>query len=210
MDLSSGLAIASMGTGGEIDSALGVATNHELVFVADVSAYSVHAYEIATSTRASFRIDQDTIRDAQSTCTRKTVAPSKGFQGPSCFNPHGLAWHDGRLYVADPDNAAVYIFDSLGRHVETLRGAFAVPRGLAITPSGRLLIAERTRVLMLSLDGKLLRALDVPGAVNMLGIAADLSRAFVADVQANAVFVLSLLKPNHTKGERLYKRYVER
>lgn len=187
-----------------IDSGLGVVVGGGMAFVADVSGYRVQAFDAAL-TRHIFTIDQGTLSaefKASTRCTTKAFDPQKGFQGASCFNPHGLAWRDsasgGRLYVADADNDAVLIFNDSGEHLNTIRDpeVFKMPRGVAITPRGRLLIAERTRVLVLTLRGKLLQTVNVPTAMNMLGIACDSQQVYIADVTANAIFVLSIKPPS--------------
>ena len=181
-----------------IDSALGVAPSDDYVFVADVSGYRVLVYDAALS-RHVYTIDQGAISEEvrqQTACTLKAFDSSKGYQGPSCFNPHGLAWtasFGGRLFVADADNACVLVFNRAWELVRTIRDAslFTMPRGLTITPSGRLLVAERTRLVLLTLNGRLLHALDIPNSVNMLGVSADAQQAYIADVQANKVFVVT-------------------
>ena len=145
-----------------------------------------------------------------------TVRPERtgSFQGPSCFNPHGLAWsprHGGRLFVADADNNAIIVLDATsGTHVRTVYGSaasFDTPRGVAITPTGALLVSERMRVLLLSPNGrKRLAELAIPAARNMLGISVDGHRAYVADPGAGHIFVLELREREATAvEERLSK-----
>ena len=83
---------------------------------------------------------------------------------------------------------------------------FEVPRGIAITPRGRLLVVERTRVALLTLTGRLIDHITVPGAANMLDVAVDGPRAFVTDVVANAIFVLSLPEGEGIATEHAHDR----
>lgn len=191
--------------------------------MADVTGYRVTAWE-ESLLRRIWTADQSTLRvvDGKTNkATAKALVDEPGRQcilrrsggayaGPSCFNPHGLAWsdaHGGRLFVTDPDNGAIVLFSASGEHVRTIRNpaAFTTPRGLALVSCTRLasseavsqsllVVAERDRVLMLSLNGhRLLHVLRVPGAINMLGIGLDVHRRtlYVADPGAKAVFVVA-------------------
>ena len=101
----SGAQIAS----GGIDSALGVVVggDNDIVFVADVAAYQVTAFDAALKSHL-FTITQDAIgaeTREQVGCTPKVWSQNRGFQGAGCFNPHGLAWTPAHgLFVTDADS----------------------------------------------------------------------------------------------------------
>ena len=191
-----------------IDSALGVAAGGGMIFVADVTAYRVTAFD--DKLQNNLWITGQGMMSAEFRravgCTVRQSSPGTPFQGPSCFNPHGLAWsprHGGRLFVADADNDAIVVLDAAsGVHVRTVLGSddlFRSPRGLGMTPSGRLLVAERTRVVMLSPGGRRrLARCSVPGASSMLGVGVDARhhRAYIADPGSNAIYVLALRGEN--------------
>jgi len=130
------------------------------------------------------------------------------YQGPSCFNPHGLAFsaaRGGRLWVSDPDNGALFLFDTTrdGAFVRAVKDAslFTAPRGITLLPPapsagfrGALVVAEARRVVMLSLTGqRLFHALRLVGAVNILGLSVNSARreVYAADPAAKAVFVIA-------------------
>jgi len=192
-----------------IESALGVSTSASSVFVADVTGYRVLVYDSALQARSKLVIDQGSIPadvKASFRCTERSAGGQ--YKGPSCFNPHGVAWttaYGGRLYVSDPDNGAIFSFSARGQLMRTIRdpALFGTPRGIAVWPRSSsantpsfLVVAERERILLLSLSGKQrLDALHVPGATNMLGVAVDEqgSTVYVADPAAAKVFVLTIV-----------------
>jgi DNA-binding beta-propeller fold protein YncE len=68
-------------------------------------------------------------------------AGAEQFQRPS-----GLAWHDGRLYVADAMNGRVQVFTADGRSLGVLGGeeapSFRLPYDIAVGPQGDLYVVE--------------------------------------------------------------------
>ena len=84
--------------------------------------------------------------------------------------PAGLAWHAGRLYVADSCNHRVQVFDGAGKLLQVIGGhgqapgEFRYPYDVEIR-GGNLLVLEygSQRVQELSLEGMPLRTLGRPG-----------------------------------------------
>ncbi len=84
--------------------------------------------------------------------------------------PSGLAWHDGRLYVADAINNRVLIFTDTGTFIGLLGGdaqplAFNLPYDIALGGDGALYIIEygAGRLSRVSTDGRLLGQLGRSG-----------------------------------------------
>ena len=189
-----------------IDSALGVAASDEqLAFVADVTGYAVSAHNIGPLSERVWSAGQYNISSELKRATGCTDRPAKAgtpFNGPSCFNPHGLGYsprNGGRLFVADADLGALVVLNArTGAFVKAIRDSrlFSTPRGVAVTKSNRLLVVERQRIVLLSLNGRRIisEMNHVAGAVNMLGVSVDEDdkKAYVADPGANAVFVFGL------------------
>jgi hypothetical protein len=191
-----------------VESALGVACGGGRVYVADVTGYRVIGFDEALRARR-FLIDQSSLPSSLTSslgCTPRTAGGR--YQGPSCFNPHGLAFsaaRGGRLWVSDPDNGALFLFDTTrdGAFVRAVKDAslFTAPRGITLLPPapsagfrGALVVAEARRVVMLSLTGqRLFHALRLVGAVNLLGLSVNSARreVYAADPAAKAVFVIA-------------------
>ena len=191
-----------------VESALGVACGGGRVYVADVTGYRVIGFDEALRVRR-FLIDQSSLPSSLTLslgCTPRTAGGR--YQGPSCFNPHGLAFsaaRGGRLWVSDPDNGALFLFDTTraGAFVRAVRDSslFTAPRGITLLPPapsagfrGALVVAEARRVVMLSLTGqRLFHALRLVGAVNLLGLSVNSARreVYAADPSAKVVFVIA-------------------
>lgn len=209
----------------KIDSAIGMAMGKRRVYVSDVTRYRVTTYDTDSLQRKG-QLSQRGVLDVHSlnrawrhgsSCEHKTFTLHSPYKGPSCFNPHGLAWtpgHGGRLFVADPDNHAIHVFNRDYEWVKAIdrkkMPQLDTPRGLAVDPSGRLLyVAGRKEIHILSAQGRHLSTTRVPGAQNMLNLvvgAAPSPRTrgprlyevgsprlhiYAADPTANKVFVLA-------------------
>ena len=117
--------------------------------------------------------------------------------------------HEDELFVADMLNDRVHVFALLASHVCNLQsgrarclrviggagrhpGRFKQPRCLAMH-FGRLLVAEHSRVQVLSLKGVPLQVLPVPGCMAICGPASDLhgeaAVAFALGARAEAPLV---------------------
>jgi len=125
--------------------------------------------------------------------------------GPDAFQrPSGMAWHEGRLYVADAINNRIQVFQDDGAFVGTL-GEDAGPPSLhypydvAMGPDGALYVAEygAGRVTKLALDGSVLGRFGSSGTGprelrTPWGVAADASRVLVADTGNRRIVELRL------------------
>jgi len=76
--------------------------------------------------------------------------------------PSGLAWHEGKVFVADAINNRVLVFTDAGKFIGPLGGAqlpaFNLPYDIAFAPDGNLYVIEygAGRLSRISPDGKLL------------------------------------------------------
>ena len=84
--------------------------------------------------------------------------------------PSGLAWQDGRVYVADAINNRIQVFSSEGAFLGTLAGPegpppLHFPYDIAVGPDGALYVAEygACRLSKLGLDGQVLGRYGSPG-----------------------------------------------
>jgi iron(III) transport system ATP-binding protein len=98
------------------------------------------------------------------TCGQFGTAPGS-FQ-----RPQGLAWHDGRLYIADAMNNRVQIFSDDGKFISVLGGEHPpelhFPYNAVVGPDGNLTVVEYSggRITRLTLDGTLLGRYGKPGS----------------------------------------------
>jgi DNA-binding beta-propeller fold protein YncE len=91
--------------------------------------------------------------------------------GPQDFQrPSGLAWRDGRLYVADAINNRIQVFSGDGRFVATLAGPdgpppLHFPYDIDLGPDGARYVVEygACRLTKLGLDGRVLGRYGSPG-----------------------------------------------
>mmetsp|Transcript_29889 Transcript_29889/g.72870 ORF Transcript_29889/g.72870 Transcript_29889/m.72870 type:complete len:394 (-) Transcript_29889:109-1290(-) len=196
-----------------IDSALGVAVGDGRIYVADVTAYRVTAYNNVNIDNGEilwvFNQTQINSKLKKSLrCKKKRFRRNTAYKGPSCLNPHGVAFSPvdgGRIFVSDADNNVIFKLDAnTGAIVRTIHGVrgvrdFNTPRGVAVAGMGQsssLVVAERHELLVLTLDGELRSMQKIPGAKAMLGVTSDEERenVYIADVPTNSVFVLKWAK----------------
>ena len=172
----------------KISSPLGIALAAGRLFMGDVMGASVHIFSKKSLQLEHVITMDDLPRDTKS------------------FNPHGVDVHAGKLYVADADESFVYVFSIRGDYLYRIgsRGTdplqFIHPRGIFILRGSALLVIERARLQLLSLDGSECLQLLVPpipatesGEVNMFGADYDpvTGRLFVVDTW-NRVHVLAV------------------
>lgn len=126
--------------------------------------------------------------------------------GPGQFQrPSGLAWREGRLYVADAFNNRVQVFADSGEFVEILSSgekalALQYPYDIALSSAGELFVVEYTagRVSQFDLRGRLLGRFGSTGsgtgqfATPWALTVDDESRVFVADTENRRIVRLQL------------------
>ena len=85
--------------------------------------------------------------------------------------PSGLAWHDGKLYVADSINNRVLVFSDAGQYQGLLGGperplTFKIPYDVTFAPDGNLYVIEygAGRLSKISLRGELLGQMGQTGS----------------------------------------------
>lgn len=117
---------------------------------------------------------------------------------PALRKPYGIAVDSkGAIYVADPGQALIFVFDLAGKKV-SYRGRQQVttPSGLAIDDSDRLFVADSTQhvVLCFKPDGSLEASFGRDKLVKPVGIAIDLENryVYVADADLNKIFVFDV------------------
>ncbi len=117
--------------------------------------------------------------------------------------PSGLAWRDGKVFVADAINNRILIFTDAGKYLGDLGPlTFGLPYDIALGPDGVFNIIEygAGRLSRVSLDGKLLGQLGRTGAgvgefATPWGLAVDSrERVFVADTRNRRIVRFSLPK----------------
>jgi len=126
--------------------------------------------------------------------------------GPEQFQrPSGLAWRDGRLYVADAINNRVQMFSGEGRFLGTLAGPegpppLHFPYDIALGPDGALYVVEygACRLSKLSPEGQVLGRYGSPGTgegqlYTPWGLAVDSNlRVHIADTGNRRIVELQL------------------
>jgi iron(III) transport system ATP-binding protein len=119
--------------------------------------------------------------------------------------PSGLAWRDGRLYVADAMNNRIQVFSGEGRFLGTLAGPdgpppLRFPYDIAFGPDGALYVVEydACRLTKLSPDGQVLGRYGSPGTGEGqlytpwgLAVGPDL-RVYIADAGNRRIVELQL------------------
>jgi DNA-binding beta-propeller fold protein YncE len=115
--------------------------------------------------------------------------------------PAALAYHDGRLYVADLQRQQVLVIDAgdgrliqaIGRGAGREPGQFAYPNGIWPAANGEVFVSDTSnqRIQVFDTTGRLQRVLQPAGLDNPRGIAQDArGRLHVVDSVANEVVVL--------------------
>lgn len=126
---------------------------------------------------------------------------------PGLSGPSGIAYLDGRVYVADRGRKTVEVFDISGNHENTFTSdQLNSPEGLAVDARGRLFLADGKRVFFIRTDSGILEPFDPEweqGAKVMLS-APDLNgNLLVADFDMSRIRVL-------TESAQIYSGLVPR
>ncbi|MDI3280734.1 MAG: 6-bladed beta-propeller [Bacillota bacterium] len=136
--------------------------------------------------------------------------------GPSredrLVRPYGLTVADGKLYIVDAGDPAVWRVDfqqhKMERAVDGRRVGFAMPIGVAVDARGRIFVSDsgRQSLLVFTPEGKLIQEIKGPPLQRPTGLAIDREkdRLYVADALGHAVQVLdtSTLRWAATFGRR--------
>ncbi|MFP4567035.1 MAG: hypothetical protein ACLFNX_11090 [Spirochaetaceae bacterium] len=73
------------------------------------------------------------------------ATPQGDFRG--LREPTGIAWLNGRLFVADASDGDLHVFDDSGNHLRSISGlALASPEKMTVIENGELLIADGSRL----------------------------------------------------------------
>lgn len=120
---------------------------------------------------------------------------------------------EGKVYVSDPGNALVYVYDMVNREVHMLGrdaavGLFRAPLGVTVDPQGNVYVAdgEQNSILVLDKDEKPIRAIPLKGkVVRPAGLAFDArnNHLLVADSQGHKIV---MYKPDGTWAASFGKR----
>lgn len=127
------------------------------------------------------------------------ASPARGFDRISFVDPHIYAKRAGRIvaaavsgdrvYVVDEKGSMLWIFDTDGKHVKTVKGELKSPSGVAIGPAGEVYVADtkNNRVVVFDPSGRKLRTIGGKGGSGgqlskpaAVAVAAD-GRVYVAD-----------------------------
>lgn len=127
---------------------------------------------------------------------KKTVsAGGEPFGG--LLSPTGIAAKNGRVYVADNAFNQIYLFDPNGAYLGVLTPAgLAGPESLRFLSDGRLLVADKNRVIMIDVDSAVVRELGVPGndKARLVGVGMDRNgNILAANFQASEVSIMTRL-----------------
>jgi sugar lactone lactonase YvrE len=109
---------------------------------------------------------------------------------------HGVAWHDGRIYVCDPGLPHVVVIDLAKKEMRLLDperpAMFKKPLEIAIAPDGWKYITDTAhrKVIVYDSEDRYRKAFGDPDSWRPVGIAADADRLYVSDAANHAVVVL--------------------
>ena len=132
------------------------------------------------------------------------LAPTSGFrrfvvgneEEKRIVRAHGLAWHQGRLYVCDAGLPHVLVFDFNRKEMRLLApdqpGMFKKCVDIAIAPDGTKYVTdtEHRRVIVFDEKDAYRGAFGNPEAWKPVGIAVASDRLYVTDVQNHQIVVL--------------------
>jgi DNA-binding beta-propeller fold protein YncE len=127
---------------------------------------------------------------------KKTVSAS-GEPFGGLLSPTGIAAKNGRVYVADNTSSQIYQFDPNGAYLGVLIGAGLMgPESLRFLSDGRLLVADKNRVVMIDVDSAVIRELGAPGNDKVRLVDADMDRngnILAVNFQASEVSIMTRL-----------------
>lgn len=109
---------------------------------------------------------------------------------------HGVAWHDGKLYVCDPGSPHVAVFDLRRKEMrpldETNPRRFRKPIEIAIAPDGWKYITDTVlrKVVVYGPDDRFRALFGDPEAWRPVGIAVHGDRLYVTDAENHQLVVL--------------------
>ncbi|XP_070537495.1 tripartite motif-containing protein 2-like [Ptychodera flava] len=106
-------------------------------------------------------------------------------------DPTGVAMHHGKLYVTDPRNKRVVVFNSLLEYEEKIELPFS-PYDIAFDSSGSLVMSDQVgnAIYTCDVDGEVLSKIKSSQLKNVCGVAVDRhDNVLVADSASNCIFV---------------------
>ena len=107
--------------------------------------------------------------------------------------PAGLAFHAGRLYVADARRAEILVYDESGNYLGAhARGGLSGPEALSVYRDGILLVADANRLYALDIEEDRLELLiELSAGQHLVGAAVDANRnVLVSDFQSDRLLFL--------------------
>jgi len=126
--------------------------------------------------------------------------PAGGFQGLK--QPTGVLFYQGRVYVADAAEKAIYIFDPSGNYLGSLSDIGLVhPEDLSVYREGQLLVSDSSQLVAVDIEDQTAALIseidDFDGRITSGAIDAN-GNLVVADFQNNKIYFLARLSGLYT------------
>ncbi|MFP4113289.1 MAG: hypothetical protein ACOC2Y_02485 [Spirochaetota bacterium] len=124
--------------------------------------------------------------------------PTRGFEG--LRSPAGVVVSDGRVYVADSEQAAVFVFDESGNPLGSIRTAqMTSPEGISLFGPGSILVSDRNRLYVVEVESERVSLLTEQNEDRrFLGAVVDANRNLLAtDFRSSSLLFM-------TASEELY------
>ncbi|MFP4372741.1 MAG: 6-bladed beta-propeller [Spirochaetaceae bacterium] len=129
------------------------------------------------------------------------ATPQGDFRG--LREPTGIAWLNGRLFVADASDGDLHVFDDSGNHLRSISGlALASPEKMTVIENGELLIADGSRLYRIDPEEEVLHEVsDVAGSSDRVtsGVIDANGNLLATDFDEDRLYFLSRV-PNLYSG----------